>query len=65
MADRRDTLGKPEEENTAVESTQSASGLGGGIAQEGPAQPHERARKGVDEKERDGREEATDERPDD
>lgn len=45
MADRRDLLGQPEEENTAVESSQSASGLGAGTPQGGPAQPHERARR--------------------
>lgn len=45
MADRRDGLGQPEEENTAIESTQSASGLPGGTPQGGPAEPHDRARR--------------------
>lgn len=57
MADRRDVLGKPEEENTAVESTQSSSGLGGGTPQGGPAQPHEKARKIVEEVEADEKQE--------
>jgi hypothetical protein len=45
MADRRDRLGQPEEENTAIESTQSASGLAGGTPQGGPAEPHDHARR--------------------
>jgi hypothetical protein len=56
MADRRDVLGKPEEENTAIESTQSASGLGGGTPQGGPAQPHETARKIVGDEDEQGEE---------
>lgn len=52
MSDRRDVLGKPEEENTAIESTQSASGLGGGTPQGGPAQPHEKARKVVEDEDK-------------
>ncbi len=49
MADRRDVLGRPEEENTATQSTQSASGLGGGTPEGGPAQPHEKTRKIVED----------------
>lgn len=49
MADRRDLIGKPEEENTASSSTQSASGLAGGTPEGRPAQPHERARRVEDE----------------
>jgi hypothetical protein len=55
MADRRDRLGQPEEENTAVESSQTASGLGGGAPEGGPAQPHERARRVVGREEDDAR----------
>lgn len=58
MADRRDIIGQPEEENTAVESSQSASGLGGGTPQGGPAEPHERARRVNDDTD-----ERTDEEP--
>ena len=57
MADRRDRLGQPEEENTAVESTQSASGLGGGTPQGGPAQPHDRARRINQNEERESKDE--------
>lgn len=45
MANRRDLIGKPEEENTASSSTQSASGLAGGTPEGGPVRPHERARR--------------------
>jgi hypothetical protein len=45
MSDRKDLLGKPEEENTANSSTQSASGLGGGTPEGGPVRPDERARR--------------------
>lgn len=59
MAQRRDLLGKPEEENTASSSTQSASGLGGGTPEGGPSQPHERARR-TSEAERAEREDLAD-----
>ena len=49
MANRKDLLGKPEEENTASNSTQTASGLGGGTPEGGPVRPHERARRVEDE----------------
>ena len=49
MANRRDLIGKPEEENTASSSTQSASGLGGGTPEGGPTQLHERARRVTDD----------------
>jgi hypothetical protein len=52
MADRKDLVGKPEEENTASSSTQSASGLAGGTPEGGPVRPHERARR-VDPRDRD------------
>jgi hypothetical protein len=45
MAERGDRLGQPEEENTAIESTQSASGLSGGTPRNSPAEPDERARR--------------------
>jgi hypothetical protein len=45
MSERRDLIGKPEEENTASSSTQSASGLGAGTPEGGPVQPHETARR--------------------
>ena len=45
MAERRDLLGKPEEENTASTTTPTSSGLGGGTPEGGPVRPHERARR--------------------